>query len=74
MADFRAGPPAARSRTTDLEPLLRFEEVATLLGISTRSVRRLVDSGALAAVHVSARVRRVRPSDLREFQHKHLSP
>jgi excisionase family DNA binding protein len=46
--------------------LLDYDEVGQLLGVSDRTVQRLVADGALPSVTIG-RSRRVRPEDLREY-------
>ena len=65
-------PGGARSRTVKrtvvgLEELLTFADAATVLGISLRQFRRLVDGGKVAFIKVSERTPRVRPSELQRF-------
>jgi excisionase family DNA binding protein len=47
-----------------LPSLLTIEDVAEILKLSTRSVRRLIDRGELAAVHIGRSVR-IHPKALR---------
>ncbi|MGC2295317.1 MAG: helix-turn-helix domain-containing protein [Candidatus Dormiibacterota bacterium] len=48
-------------------PLLTLGEVARRLGISPRSLSRLIASGELPVVRLSARVVRISPSDLTAY-------
>ena len=48
-------------------PLLTYAQVGEQLGISARSVQRLVASGKLRAVQISSRTCRIVPADLDEF-------
>jgi excisionase family DNA binding protein len=52
-----------RSDTRYLTP----REIATQLGVSTKTVHRLVDAGQLRALRVGPRLLRVRPEDFAEF-------
>lgn len=52
------------------EPLLTVRELAELLGISTRSVHRLLSAGELTAVRVGQRLR-FDPSDVRVYLDRH---
>ena len=48
-------------------PLLTLGEVARRLGVSPRSLSRLIASGELPVVRLSARVVRIAPSDLASY-------
>ena len=50
--------------TEVLSQLLTVAEVAEILRVQPRRVGKLLDSGELPYVHISARVRRVRRQDL----------
>ena len=56
-------PPHARATAT---PLRSVEEVAPVLGVSTKTVRRLIDRGDLLA-HRVGRCIRVSDADLRSY-------
>ena len=47
--------------------LLTISEVATRLGVSTRSVRRFVDREELAVIRLSGRLVRITPAALHDF-------
>ena len=49
------------------QPLFTFAEAARRLRISLRQFRRLVDSGRIAVVRLSARCVRVSPEELERF-------
>ena len=49
-----------------LEPLLTYKQVGDLLGVTDRTVWKLVDLGQLPAVRVG-RLVRIDPRDLRRF-------
>ena len=49
-----------------LEPLLTYKQVGDLLGVTDRTVWKLVDLGQLPAVRVGRSVR-IDPRDLRRF-------
>ena len=49
-----------------LEPLLNYKQVGGLLGVTDRTVWKLVDLGQLPAVRVG-RLVRIDPRDLRRF-------
>lgn len=49
------------------DPLLTLGEVARRLGISPRSLARLISAGDLAVVRVSTRVVRISPADLAAY-------
>lgn len=51
--------------------LLSVSEVARLLGVSGKTVWRLIDAGDLTYVRIGARIL-VRPSDVDEFVEGHL--
>ncbi len=50
--------------TNPLEPLMSIEAVATVLGVSTKTIRRLVKSGVLPIIRLGRTIR-VRPDDLK---------
>jgi excisionase family DNA binding protein len=52
---------------TPLEPLLSIEQVAVLLGICTKTVRRHIDDRELPAIRVGSRVM-VDPADIRAYK------
>ena len=52
---------------TPVSKLLTISEVAERLGISTRSVRRLVERQELAVVRLSKRLVRISPAALTAF-------
>jgi excisionase family DNA binding protein len=54
-----------RSAGTELQPLLTIEQVAELLAVSERTVRRLLGRG-LPCIRVAGRVR-FDPADVRRF-------
>ena len=56
-------PPESRG---GVEPLLTVADVAEVLRLSVRSVRRLVDEKLLQVIRIGRAVR-VRPEDLRSF-------
>jgi excisionase family DNA binding protein len=56
-----------------LQPLLSIQQVAELLGCSTRSVRRRIDQGELPAF-VDGRLVRVRASDLDRYIEQRTRP
>jgi excisionase family DNA binding protein len=58
---------AMKKPNQDLERLLTVREVAHVLAICERTVRRRIKSGDLPAVR-DGRLLRVRPIDLRSFQ------
>jgi len=53
--------------TTDTTALLSPAQVATRLGLSTKSVRRLAAAGTLPAVRLSERVVRFEPEAVEAF-------
>jgi excisionase family DNA binding protein len=60
-------PPSPDSAVSPLiEPLLAKRQVAELLGISVRSVERLIAGGALPAVRIGATCR-IDPKDVRRL-------
>jgi excisionase family DNA binding protein len=50
--------------------LLTYQQGAAMLQISLRQFRRLIDEKRIPFVIVSERVRRIRPSDIRDFVHQ----
>jgi excisionase family DNA binding protein len=50
-------------RATRLEPLLTVGETAAILNVSSRTVRRLISSGAIPAISIRRSVR-LRPQDI----------
>jgi excisionase family DNA binding protein len=52
------------------EPVLTFEQVATLAGVSPRQVRRWVEEGRIGYVELP-RGRRIRPSQYNAFIVRH---
>ena len=58
-------------KPADLERLLSVAEVAEVMGICERTVRRRIASGDLPALR-DGRALRVRPSDLRAYQLQRL--
>jgi len=56
-----------KKRNQDLERLLTVKEVAHVMAMCERTVRRRIKSGDLPAVR-DGRLLRVRPIDLRTFQ------
>ena len=61
----------SRKGGTAHETLLTYQQAATMLQISLRQFRRLIDDKRLPFVIVSERVRRIRPTDIREFVHQY---
>jgi excisionase family DNA binding protein len=53
----------ATARAARLQPLLTVPEAATILNVSGRTIRRLIDSGAIPAVWIGRSVR-LRPRDI----------
>ena len=51
----------------DLMPLLTFDEVAAVLGVSVPTVRRWVRNGALIPSRLTRRTIRFRADDVRDF-------
>lgn len=51
--------------------LLRLREAARVLNVSERTIRRLVSSGDLTAIHVTERGFRFSPADLHDFIQRH---
>ena len=62
-----AAPARVKRSSPALEELLTFADAATVLGISLRQFRRLVDGGKIAFVKVSERSPRIPPSELQRF-------
>jgi excisionase family DNA binding protein len=62
-----AAPAKVKRSAPGLEELLTFADAATVLGISLRQFRRLVDGGKIAFVKVSERSPRIPPSELQRF-------
>ncbi len=61
--------PARRKRVSTVEHEYSYRDAAALLGLSTRSVKRLVASGAIGAKTVySARCVRIPEGALRAYQ------
>lgn len=60
-------PGAVGADPTPLEPLLPVPEVARLLGICSKSVRKHIDAHELRAVRVGSRVL-VDPADIRTYK------
>lgn len=56
-----------------MTPLLTLRQAAETLQVSIRSVRRLLDAGALPAVRVG-RLVRIAPDDLAALIHTHKAP
>jgi len=54
-------------------PLLTLLQAADTLQVSIRSVRRLVDAGALPAIRIG-RLVRIDPADLAALIHTHKAP
>ncbi len=54
-------------RTTEPRRLLTAQEVAKILGISRKTVHRLVREGKLPCVQVTARERRFTPEQVQEY-------
>jgi len=48
-------------------PLLTIPQVAAILGISPRSVRRVIERGDLIVIRISDRMIRISPTELRDF-------
>jgi excisionase family DNA binding protein len=59
-----------RDRKTPLPKLHLIDEVAEILGLSTRTVRRLITRGELLACHLGRSVR-VHPDDLADYIDQH---
>jgi excisionase family DNA binding protein len=57
---------AVRADPTPLEPLLNIDQVAALLGLSTKTVRAHIREGELPSIRVVGRVR-LAPADLRAY-------
>jgi len=51
-------------------PLFTISQAAQLLGISTRSMRRIIDRGDLPAVRLSPRMVRISPVELQAYLHR----
>ncbi|MFG0317889.1 MAG: helix-turn-helix transcriptional regulator [Planctomycetota bacterium JB042] len=66
MTRSSAGPDSAVS-TRLVEPLLTTKGVASILGVSPRTVWALLCSGAIRSVRIGERSVRVRPEDLRTY-------
>lgn len=47
--------------------LLNYQETAELLGVSVKTVRRLVDSGKIVSIRLSERIVRFEPSEIAAF-------
>jgi len=47
--------------------LLNYQETAELLGVSVKTVRRLVDSGKIVSIRLSERIVRFEPSEIEAF-------
>jgi hypothetical protein len=58
----------------DMSPLLTYEDVATILRLSARSVRRMATRGDFEVVHVGPRSPRIRPESVAAFIDAHSSP
>jgi excisionase family DNA binding protein len=58
--------PPPKPQPPSVEPLLKLDQVAELLGVSRRTAERLVASRELASVRLGSRVR-IDPRDLRAF-------
>lgn len=55
------------SADLNFEPLMTLSQAARSMSVSLRQVRRLVDTGRLPLVKVSARAPRIRNCDLQNF-------
>ena len=64
--------PAAANHVP-MEPLLDFKAAGRFLGVSARTIARLVKTGQIVTVRASLRSRRIRPSELREYVHRQTS-
>jgi excisionase family DNA binding protein len=53
--------------TAGIQHLLRIADVAEILGVSTRTVKRLIASHALATIPIGRRSVRFRPSDIAAY-------
>jgi excisionase family DNA binding protein len=62
---------AAVERHHDDLDLLTYEDVADLLGVSTRTVRRYILAGDLECIHLGPRYVRIRRSQLQAFIDAH---
>ena len=58
--------------TITLEPLLTIKEVAALLNVSVKTVRRRIASGKLVAI-CDGGIVRIDPKDLRSYRVEHRS-
>ena len=61
-------------RLHQLGELLDYDGVSALLGVSKRTLQRLVKSGALVPVYVSARSPRFPIEDIAEFRLRGIEP
>jgi excisionase family DNA binding protein len=58
----------------EMGPLLRPEDVAGILGISTRMVQKLARERKLASIQISPKERRFRPEQVEEFIMSRVRP
>ena len=58
--------------TTTLEPLLTIKQLAALLNVSVKTVRRRIASGKLVAIRDGAIVR-IDPKEVRAYRAEHRS-
>ena len=59
-------PPESIPTTLQIEPLITMKQVGLVLGLSERSVRRIIQAGDLPAIRVGGSPR-IRSADLRAY-------
>lgn len=66
--------PSRSMSGSELVPLLSLDDVAGVLGVSRRTIERMVTRGEIPIVRVGPRAIRVRAEDVQEFIRRGLIP